>query len=161
MYKLIGADQREYGPFTLEDMRQWIAEGRANAETLIQLEGTTDWKPLASFPELVGALAPLPLPSHAAPPQMSGLPPRSAAAGHVPNYLVPAILSTLCCCLPFGIVAIVYAAQVNSRLAAGDHAGALAASKNAKLWCWISFLLGLAAGGIAFLLGLLGKATSH
>ena len=62
----------------------------------------------------------------------------------VPNYLVQAILCTLCCCLPFGIVAIVYAAQVNGKVAAGDMAGALATSKNAKTWCWVAFGCGIA-----------------
>ena len=63
---------------------------------------------------------------------------------YVPNYLVFAILSTVLCCLPAGIPAIVYAAQVNGKLQLGDIAGAQAASKNAKMWCWISFGLGLA-----------------
>ena len=63
---------------------------------------------------------------------------------YVPNYLVFAILSTVLCCLPTGIPAIVYAAQVNGKLQLGDIAGAQAASKNAKMWCWISFGLGLA-----------------
>ncbi len=61
----------------------------------------------------------------------------------VPNYLVFAILSTVLCCLPTGIVSIIYAAQVNTKLAAGDLTGALQASNNAKLWAWISFGLGL------------------
>jgi len=61
----------------------------------------------------------------------------------VPNYLVFAILATVFCCLPTGIAAIVYAAQVNGKLQAGDLAGAQGASKNAKLWCLISLGLGL------------------
>src|SRR5437879_11657901 len=65
-------------------------------------------------------------------------------AATVPNYLVFAILTTVLCCLPTGVPAIVYAAQVNGKLQAGDTAGAQAASKNAKMWCWISFGLGLA-----------------
>jgi Interferon-induced transmembrane protein/zinc-ribbon domain len=64
----------------------------------------------------------------------------------VPNYLVFAILATIFCCLPTGIPAIVYAAQVNGKLQAGDFAGAQAASKNAKMWCWISFGVGLVVG---------------
>jgi hypothetical protein len=64
----------------------------------------------------------------------------------VPNYLVFAILATVFCCLPTGIAAIVYAAQVNGKLQAGDYAGAQAASNNAKMWCWISLGLGLAIG---------------
>ena len=61
----------------------------------------------------------------------------------VNNYLVPAIFATLCCCLPFGIVSIVYAAQVNPKLAGGDVAGAIRSSESAKMWFWISFGLGL------------------
>lgn len=63
----------------------------------------------------------------------------------VPNYLVFAILTTVFCCLPAGIPAIIYAAQVNGKLLAGDYAGAQAASNNAKLWCWVSFGIGLAS----------------
>ena len=63
---------------------------------------------------------------------------------YVPNYLVFAILTTVFCCLPAGIPAIVYAAQVNGKLQAGDIAGAQAASKNAKMWCWIAAGAGLA-----------------
>lgn len=74
---------------------------------------------------------------------------------YVPNYLVFAILSTVLCCLPTGIPAIVYAAQVNGKLQLGDIAGAQAASKNAKMWCWISFGLGLA---FSFIYGILVAA---
>ncbi|BCX11570.1 MAG: hypothetical protein KatS3mg067_0508 [Thermosynechococcus sp.] len=62
---------------------------------------------------------------------------------NIPNYLVPAILSTLCCCLPVGVIAIIFAAQVDSKLAAGDRAGALDASNKAKLFTWIAVILGL------------------
>jgi hypothetical protein len=60
----------------------------------------------------------------------------------IPNYLVQAILVTVLCCLPFGIVSIIYAAQVNSKLAVGDVAGALASSRSAKLWAWVGFGIG-------------------
>ena len=55
------------------------------------------------------------------------------------NGLVWAILSTLCCCLPFGIVAIVYAAQVDGKYAAGDYQGAVDSASKAKTWSWVSF----------------------
>ena len=61
----------------------------------------------------------------------------------VPNYLVQAILVTLFCCVPFGIVAIVYAAQVNGKVALGDMEGAWRTSRSAKNWAWISFGVGL------------------
>jgi hypothetical protein len=78
----------------------------------------------------------------------------------VPNYLVFAILVTVLCCLPAGIPAIVYAAQVNGKLQAGDIAGAQLASKNAKMWCMISAGVGLAVGilwGILIAIGSLSN----
>lgn len=56
----------------------------------------------------------------------------NATTPQIPNHLVWAILSTLFCCLPLGIVSIVFAAQVNGKLAAGDIAGAREASDKAK-----------------------------
>jgi|SRR5579859_4608155 len=56
MYKIIGADHKEYGPVTADQIRQWIAEGRANAQTLVQREGETEWKPLSSYAEFAPAL---------------------------------------------------------------------------------------------------------
>jgi hypothetical protein len=76
---------------------------------------------------------------------------------NVPNYLPQAILTTLFCCLPFGIVAIVYAAQVNTKLQVGDYEGALQASKSARTWCWASFGAGLAVFLIYFLLAILAS----
>lgn len=64
-------------------------------------------------------------------------------AQHVANHLVYAILVTIFCCWPFGIPAIVFAAQVNGKLGAGDYAGAVESSKKAAMWCWISFGLGI------------------
>ncbi len=55
MYKMIGADGQQYGPVNAEQIRQWLAENRVRGETLIQLEGTQEWKPLRSFPELMPA----------------------------------------------------------------------------------------------------------
>ncbi len=54
------------------------------------------------------------------------------------NYLVWAILSTIFCCQISGIVSIIYAAMVNSKWQAGDREGAQKASKNAKIWIWVS-----------------------
>ena len=77
-------------------------------------------------------------------------PPSSGAPASVPNYLVPAIIS-LFCCLPLGIVGVIFAAQVNSKVAAGDTAGALDSSKKAKLFSFIAIGLGL-AGIICYVL---------
>ncbi|MBA4608706.1 CD225/dispanin family protein [Aeromicrobium sp. Marseille-Q0843] len=63
-----------------------------------------------------------------------------------PNNLVWAILTTIFCCLPLGVVSIVYAAQVNGKFAAGDLAGAQESSRKAKQWAiWsvIAFFVAL------------------
>jgi predicted RNA-binding Zn-ribbon protein involved in translation (DUF1610 family) len=78
-----------------------------------------------------------------------------------PNYLVQAILTTLFCCLPFGIVAIVFASQVNGKAMAGDMQGAISASDSARMWCWIAFGLGLGGSVLYFIvMGLVG-AMAH
>lgn len=86
----------------------------------------------------------------------SSKPSRAVASGSVPNYLVWAILSTLCCCLPAGIVAIVYAAQVDGKVASGDYYGAVESSNNAKMWSWISFGASAVFGVLYFLLIMAG-----
>ena len=50
------------------------------------------------------------------------------------NYLIESILVTIFCCLPLGIVGIVYASQVNSKFTSGDYEGAQLASDDAKKW---------------------------
>ncbi len=70
---------------------------------------------------------------------------------YVPNYLPQAILVTLFCCLPIGIMAILKANEVNSRLQVGDYEGAIIASQNAKKYCWWSFWGGLIFGIIYIL----------
>jgi hypothetical protein len=82
-------------------------------------------------------------------------PPLPGFLPSVPNHLVYAILTTLFCCLPFGIVAIVYAAQVDGKLALGDYAGALSLSDNARKWCWAAFLCGFFVIFAGFALGFL------
>jgi hypothetical protein len=74
--------------------------------------------------------------------------------------LVFAILSTVLCCPATGIPAIIYAAQVNGKIQAGDLAGAKVASDNAKMWCWISVgvtLAGLAIWLVLAMIGIIGS----
>jgi hypothetical protein len=57
MYFMIGGDEQEYGPVAAEQLREWLAAGRANGETKLRVEGATEWKPLAQYPEFAEALA--------------------------------------------------------------------------------------------------------
>ena len=74
MFRIIGADGKQYGPISAGQVRTWIAEGRANAQTSIQPEGATEWKPLGSFPEFADALA-----AKSAPPALGAPPPKPDA----------------------------------------------------------------------------------
>jgi len=60
MYKIIGADQKEYGPVNADQIRYWIGEGRLNAQSRIRSEGELDWKTLGEFPEFTEALGAAP-----------------------------------------------------------------------------------------------------
>lgn len=71
-------------------------------------------------------------------------------ARNIPTYLIPAILVTLLCFLPTGIVAIVYASQVSSKIGVGDFQGATKASNSAKTWTIVSVVVGLLVGVIVF-----------
>lgn len=73
-------------------------------------------------------------------------PPVSGTPEKVPNYLVPAIISAICC-FPLGIIGVIFAAQVNGKVAAGDIPGALDASKKAKLFSYIFLGLGILVWG--------------
>ncbi len=70
MYRIIGKDGQQYGPVTAEQLRGWIAENRANAQTLVQTDGSQEWKPLGSLPEFAADLKP---------PPMSAMPPPTIA----------------------------------------------------------------------------------
>ena len=95
MFKILGGDGKEYGPVTADTLRQWVNEGRANAQTRVQPEGATDWMTLATVPEFAALF-------HAPPPGLT------AAAGGVPigpartsgmavTSLVMGILSFISC----------------------------------------------------------------
>jgi hypothetical protein len=79
MYKIIGADQKEYGPVSVEQLRQWIAEGRVNAQTLVRPEGETEWRPVSAYPEFGQAAGASPSPTAA---------PAAGGGGTVPAEVV-------------------------------------------------------------------------
>ncbi|MGL5829440.1 MAG: CD225/dispanin family protein [Angustibacter sp.] len=66
--------------------------------------------------------------------------PRSPQEPAPDNYLIFAVLSLIFCCLPTGVVSVIYAAQVNGKHYAGDFSGARAAGSSAKSWAIISVI---------------------
>jgi hypothetical protein len=81
-------------------------------------------------------------------------PPAAESTTSVPNYLIPAIISAVCC-FPLGIISIVFAAQVNGKVAAGDIAGALQASKMAKIFSIVLIALAVLVYGGYFIIWVL------
>ncbi len=74
MYFLIGADGREYGPFTVDQIRHWMSEGRANAYSRVRRDGETAWQALKEVPELASLTErPPPAAAPAQPPPPLGL----------------------------------------------------------------------------------------
>lgn len=71
MYKIRGGDGKEYGPVSTDTLRSWVSQGRANGQTFVLPEGTTEWKMLSAIPEFAALFA-------APPPGMS------SAVGGVP-----------------------------------------------------------------------------
>lgn len=72
-YIIIGGDQKEYGPITADDVRQWIAEGRLNEHSQIKAEGEAEFRALGTASEFGAAF----LANEAIPP----LPPSAFAIG--------------------------------------------------------------------------------
>ena len=77
------------------------------------------------------------------------------ANGEVKSHMLGAILQTVIC-IPAGILPLIYACQVNSKLAQGDISGAQEASKKALMWINIT----TAVFGALFLLAIIGNLCS-
>ena len=106
-----------------------------------------------------------PQPPFGGPPGYGGPPSFGYGAGQPPNnYLVWAILTTIFCCLPLGVVSIVFSSQVNSKWAMGDAQGALKASNNARNFAIASAVAVLVIGVVwlffAILVGVSGSTSS-
>ena len=91
-------------------------------------------------------------------PAMQGVPP---GAPMPPNYLAQAIIATLFCCLPLGVVAIIKASQVSSAYQVGNYPLAVARSNDAKLWVNIAAVAGVLVGFGYLAIMALGVAGSR
>lgn len=129
MFKIQGADQKEYGPISADVLRQWIAERRADGRTLVQAEGTTVWRPLAEFPEFAAALAigprppvaggpaPVQTPMPAVPAKTSGMAVASLVCGILGCSGITAIVGLI-----LGIIAQVKISKSNGQLSGSGFA---------------------------------------
>lgn len=120
--------------------------------TPVWAEGMPDWVPAAQVPELAALLTgAVQQPAHVPPTPQSAPQPQYAPGSPAamppcpPSYLAWAIIVTILCCVPFGIVAIVKSAAVNSAYQNGDYDSALRNSKQAQTWILVSVVTGLVA----------------
>lgn len=89
MYKIIGADQKEYGPVPVEQIKDWIRQGRLTGSSRVQAEGSADWKGLSEIPEFAEALASAPPLAAPPPPAVSSVP---AAAGKTSSMAIVGLI---------------------------------------------------------------------
>lgn len=135
-----------------EELSGKISAGQVPADAVVWQQGMDGWKPFGEVPEFAGGGSAAAQP-YATPGTDSGV-----QGAMPPTYLWQSIVCTLLCCLPFGIVGIVYAAKVEGLARSGDMAGAREASDKAKMWCWVSFGSALAMTVIYLFVGLTQSA---
>jgi len=121
MYKILGTDQKEYGPAGADEIRQWIAEGRANAQTRVLAEGGAEWRPLGTFPEFTAALAAVPTAPTLAPASTTGSSLTGKTNGLAIAGFVLGLFSLICCFIGplFSILGLIFSciglAQINQQ----------------------------------------------
>jgi hypothetical protein len=181
-FYVIHPDGSKYGPAELSLLQKWVEENRIAETTLIEDEFTGISTPASLVPGLNFGVKPPstgnPPPVQQAPPPPNpyatgptyggpsyGVPPygeqqRGGYREHVDNHLVKAILATLCCCLAFGVVSIVYAAQVDGYANRGDYAGARDSAEKADTWANWAIGLGIISNALGVMVALAG-GMSH
>ena len=147
----------------LSVIRGMVRAGSLSESVLVACEGSASWTPLntlstpTSLPEV---------PQKRRLVKRAGLrhAPRASSVNtafsrpHVAmpkpaSHLALAILVTIFCCLPFGIVAIIRASSVDSLYHAGNYAAAVGASESASTWCLWGIITGILLGIAWFLCG--------
>jgi hypothetical protein len=161
MYKILGADQKEYGPVSADQVRQWIADRRVTGRTQVKTEGSTEWKSLSEFHEFDAALAargvaPAPTP----PAFLSNQPLNSRLAK---TSLVLGILSIIGCSVFTGIPAIITGsiAHSRSRKSPQEFGGKGMAMAGLVMGCLSALLIPVIAILAGMLLPALAKAKDR
>ena len=122
---------QQLGPFEESE----LPSHGLTASTMVWREGMPDWVAASQVPELSHLLPPSQQPpSYQPQPGYGPQQPYGARPPMPDTYMVWAILVTVLCCLPFGIVSIVKASQVSTLYYQGNYAEARAASRAARNW---------------------------
>lgn len=150
-------DRQKFGPLTLEEIRKMPLR----EDSYVWHNGLTSWVKASDVPELADLFAAsadeVPaVPEESAAPSRPLPPPPPPPAPPVwnnstvrppkpPTYLAWSIVSIICCCLLFGIIAVVYAVKVTPLYDQGNYEGARQASEKAEMWLIIAITAGIVA----------------
>ena len=149
MYRVLGADGKEYGPVSGEVLRQWIAEGRAYAQTKVKPEDGADWQTLASVPEFGASFAappgaPPPLPQNPGEVKTSGMAIASLVLGILGLCGVTALVG-----LVLGVISLVKINRSGGRLSGQGLAIAGVCVSGVMLFLCLPFLTALTLPALA------------
>ena len=162
---------QQSGPVEKEQLDELFRSGQITSSDLVWNDSMSDWAPIGTLPEFSHAQAgqtpttPDPLASTPSPEAAhsgvtsTAISPAPYSGEKIPTYLWQSIVAIIFCCLPAGVVSLVYAIKVDPAIQAGDIAAAKEASKNAKMWFWISFGVGIVVQSVFFGLGVIGALT--
>jgi hypothetical protein len=147
MYKITGADGKEYGPIMADQLRRWIAEGRINLQTKILPEGDTQWRALSEFPEFVAAIP-------AAPPSLSS----PAASG--PGAASGSNAAQLVAGPAIGLIVVAALGCIVDLVSLAKHLGFSALAANQpdgplRQMPWLAFAFSGAIGVLSAVVGIL------
>lgn len=116
-YRIVGTDGKIYGPVTVEQLRQWLAQRRVDQRTPVLMDGASDWTVLGLLPEFAADFpasqpaSPPPFPSAAptAPtaPGVAGAPLRNNGFA-VWGFVCGLISCLCCCCCPINILGLIF-----------------------------------------------------
>jgi hypothetical protein len=128
MYKIIGADGKEYGPVTVEQLKDWLAQRRLYAQTRVQAVGSTEWKPAGEIPELAFLFAPAAsAPAPSAPPILNAPKPSAPRNGlAIVSFILGLSSFVLCLSAITGVPAIIcgHIARRRTVQSPGQYGGA-------------------------------------
>ncbi len=150
-YFVIGPTGEKFGPANVEILNQWAQQNRVLPSNYVE-DAAMGTRMLASA--VPGLVFPVAAPSVANYPRAG----YSETYEKVENHLVKAILTTLFCCMPVGIAAIVYASQVDGHARSGNLAAARESARKANMWANISIGCILAYVGIYVIVIVIGIA---
>ena len=143
---------QQKGPISEDVLKSLASSGRIGPDTSIWSKGLAEWSPACTLDNITWPATSPP------PPQ-----PRDQTADYrspantgqqIPNYLPWSIAATLLCCIPGGIIAIVYSSKATNAQNIGNYDVAKKAANNAKLWLIISVVSGLIVLLSTFMTGL-------